>query len=175
MVATPPTSTGLPEKPPELSGMRRPATVSSSPDRKSEKETKQDKKRVHGLNLDQEDVELPVEFINAEVVMIIAKLIGRPVRVDRATEAGARAKFARACVEVDLTKPLLSQHKVEGITYLIQYEGLENICGECGLYNQTGHICKCTKKVGEEKEEDVSIVPETQDVDPTKGRVYGEW
>ncbi|CAL1369995.1 unnamed protein product [Linum trigynum] len=52
--------------------------------------------------------ELPVEFINAEAVMIIAKLIGRPVRVDRATEAGARAKFARACVEVNLTKPLLS-------------------------------------------------------------------
>ncbi|CAI0406612.1 unnamed protein product [Linum tenue] len=119
--------------------------------------------------------ELPVEFINAEAVMQIAGLIGRPVRVDRATELGARAKFARVCVEVDLTRPLLSQYKVEGITYLIQYEGLQNICGECGLYGDGGKECRCMKKSREVHEEDVSMVPETQEQDQTNGRVYGDW
>ncbi|CAI0406261.1 unnamed protein product [Linum tenue] len=53
--------------------------------------------------------ELPIEFINKEAVMKIAQFIGVPIRVDRATESGDRGKFARVCVEVDLTKPLLSQ------------------------------------------------------------------
>ncbi|CAI0457292.1 unnamed protein product [Linum tenue] len=51
--------------------------------------------------------ELPIEFINKEAVVRIAKAIGNPIRVDRATELGARGKFARVCVEVDLTQPLL--------------------------------------------------------------------
>ncbi|CAI0552044.1 unnamed protein product [Linum tenue] len=87
--------------------------------------------------------DLPMEFFNAEAVTIIAQLIGRPVRVDRATELGARGNYARVCVEVDLSRPLLSQYKVEGVTYLIQYEGLEDICGECGMYGSKTTSCKC--------------------------------
>ncbi|CAI0392741.1 unnamed protein product [Linum tenue] len=54
--------------------------------------------------------DLPIEFINKEAVMRIGALMGRPVKVDRATEEGARGNFARVCVEVDLTKPLLSTY-----------------------------------------------------------------
>ncbi|CAL1389095.1 unnamed protein product [Linum trigynum] len=118
--------------------------------------------------------DLPVEFINKEAVLLIADLIGRPVRVDRATEEGARAKFARVCVEVDLTRPLLSMYKVEGSTYLIQYEGLENICNECGRYGEAAKNCDCKRKAEVEVEE-VEMVPETQMTDPTEGKVYGEW
>ncbi|CAI0430336.1 unnamed protein product [Linum tenue] len=50
---------------------------------------------------------------------MIAQLIGKPVRVDRATELGDRGNYARVSVEVDLTRPLLSQYKVEGVTYII--------------------------------------------------------
>ncbi|CAL1402023.1 unnamed protein product [Linum trigynum] len=52
-------------------------------------------------------LEIPEEFFNREDVMHIAELIGDPIRVDRATELGARMKYAIVCVEVDLTKPLL--------------------------------------------------------------------
>ncbi|CAI0381495.1 unnamed protein product [Linum tenue] len=72
--------------------------------------------------------ELPIEFINKEAVMKIAEWLGRPVRVDRATELGARGKYARVFVEVDLTQSLLSQFKIEGVTYLVQYEGLDDLC-----------------------------------------------
>ncbi|CAI0396371.1 unnamed protein product [Linum tenue] len=120
--------------------------------------------------------ELPVEFVNREAVMRIAARIGKPIRVDRATEMGARAQFARVCVEIDLTRPLLSQYRIEGIKYLIQYEGLENICGECGTYGQPTESCDCRQESPVIVEEEVEMVPETQQIpDPTNGRIFGEW
>ncbi|CAN1222094.1 hypothetical protein LINGRAPRIM_LOCUS481 [Linum grandiflorum] len=42
--------------------------------------------------------DLPIEFYNPVAVKRIASRIGKPFRVDRATEEGARGKFARVCV-----------------------------------------------------------------------------
>ncbi|CAN1148245.1 hypothetical protein LINPERPRIM_LOCUS37974 [Linum perenne] len=39
--------------------------------------------------------------------------IGRTVRLDLATKEGPRCKYARVCVEIDLTKPLLSKYMIE--------------------------------------------------------------
>ncbi|CAI0538255.1 unnamed protein product [Linum tenue] len=50
------------------------------------------------------------------------------MQVDRATEEGARGEYARVCVQVDLTKPLLSKFKIDGNKYFIQYEELEKVC-----------------------------------------------
>ncbi|CAL1413621.1 unnamed protein product [Linum trigynum] len=52
--------------------------------------------------------DLPIELYHPEAVLRIAKKAGTPIRVDRATELGARGVFAHACIEVDLTRPLLS-------------------------------------------------------------------
>ncbi|CAI0626161.1 unnamed protein product, partial [Linum tenue] len=57
-------------------------------------------------------------------VMKIGNRIGKPIRVDHATSTGDRSDYARVCVQVDITKPLLSQFTIHGITYFIQYEGL---------------------------------------------------
>ncbi|CAI0377992.1 unnamed protein product [Linum tenue] len=80
--------------------------------------------------------DLPIEFINNEAAMKIGVMIGHSVWVDRATEIGARGNYARVCVEVDLTRPLLSRYKVEGVEYLIQYEGIENVCMDCREYEK---------------------------------------
>ncbi|CAI0624848.1 unnamed protein product [Linum tenue] len=119
--------------------------------------------------------DLPIEFFNVEAVTMIAELIGKPVRVDRATEMGARGNYARVSVEVDLTKPLLSKYKVEGITYIIQYEGLDNICGECGMFGQLQSTCSC-KHMGEEQSvEHVEEDREEPIASQTEGKIYGEW
>ncbi|CAI0428682.1 unnamed protein product [Linum tenue] len=118
--------------------------------------------------------ELPIEFINKEAVLCIAEAIGRPIRVDRATELGARGKYGRVCVEVDLTRPLLSQYKIEGITYLIQYEGLEKVCTNCGKYGKSTVDCQCLERMNESSDEGGEGVREAS-TDPTKGRTYGEW
>ncbi|CAL1356811.1 unnamed protein product [Linum trigynum] len=90
--------------------------------------------------------ELPIEFVNAEAVMRIGGLIGTPIK-----------------------------YKVEGITYLIQYKGLDNICGECGMYRKSTAKCTCQIMTSDINAEECEQVPETQQPDPTNGRIYGEW
>ncbi|CAI0551041.1 unnamed protein product [Linum tenue] len=46
--------------------------------------------------------------------MKIGQRIGKSIRVDHATSTGARSDYARVCVQVDITKPLLSQFTIHG-------------------------------------------------------------
>ncbi|CAN1120803.1 hypothetical protein LINPERHAP2_LOCUS416, partial [Linum perenne] len=52
---------------------------------------------------------LPIHYFNRLVVTRIENCIGKTVRLDLATEKGARARYARVCVEVDLSKLLLGK------------------------------------------------------------------
>ncbi|CAL1356026.1 unnamed protein product [Linum trigynum] len=113
--------------------------------------------------------DLPREFINREAVERIASKIGRPIRVDRATQTGDRGRFARVSVEVDLTKPLLSQYKIEGITYYVEFEGLHNICTECGRYGHSKKNCSTLFKAPAAEE-----VAQQQSI-PSPAPIYGEW
>ncbi|CAN1158501.1 hypothetical protein LINPERHAP2_LOCUS22176 [Linum perenne] len=75
----------------------------------------------------------------------IGNHIGRTIRLDLATAEGARARYARVCIEVDLSKPLLGKYVIEDRVYLIEYESLDNICYSCGMY---GHkVAGCSKIV----------------------------
>ncbi|CAN1187351.1 hypothetical protein LINPERHAP2_LOCUS38688, partial [Linum perenne] len=57
----------------------------------------------------------------------IVNCIGRTVRMDLATSEGARARYARFCVEVDLTKPLLGKYMIGNKILYVDYESLENM------------------------------------------------
>ncbi|CAI0453976.1 unnamed protein product [Linum tenue] len=113
---------------------------------------------------------LPREFINKEAVERIAEKIGKPVRVDRATQTGDRGKYARVNIEVDLTKPLLSKFKIEGLTYYVEYEGLHRICTECGKYGHTKATCPKLFKEPAPAQPDSQVAT---DKEPTS--TYGEW
>ncbi|CAN1136536.1 hypothetical protein LINPERHAP2_LOCUS9520 [Linum perenne] len=56
------------------------------------------------------------------------------VCLDISTEEGSRCRYARACVELDLTKPLLGKYMIEDRVFKIEYESLENVCFDCGGY-----------------------------------------
>ncbi|CAN1800486.1 hypothetical protein LINPERHAP1_LOCUS22551 [Linum perenne] len=43
----------------------------------------------------------------------IGNHIGKTIHLDLATEEGARARYARVCVEVDLARPLLGKYIIE--------------------------------------------------------------
>ncbi|CAN1162279.1 hypothetical protein LINPERPRIM_LOCUS1264 [Linum perenne] len=77
---------------------------------------------------------LPIQFFNRLAVERIGNHIGKTVRLDMATSEGARARYARVCVEVDLSRPLLGKYVIEDKVYLFEYESLDNICYSCGLY-----------------------------------------
>ncbi|CAN0829580.1 hypothetical protein LINGRAPRIM_LOCUS3002 [Linum grandiflorum] len=118
--------------------------------------------------------DLPIEFYNPVAVKRIASRIGKPFRVDRATEEGARGKFARVCIEVDLSKQLLPKYKVEGKTYLIVYKGFHKICTNCGLYGAPTHLCQC--RTPQATDPMISDTEEPQRAnDPSNGKDFGEW
>ncbi|CAN1155980.1 hypothetical protein LINPERHAP2_LOCUS20677 [Linum perenne] len=79
---------------------------------------------------------LPIHFFNQLAVTRIGNFIGKTVKTGLATSEGARARYARVCVEIDITKPLLGKYMIEDRTYLVEYESLENICRVCGFYGK---------------------------------------
>ncbi|CAN1164083.1 hypothetical protein LINPERPRIM_LOCUS32984 [Linum perenne] len=76
---------------------------------------------------------MPIHYFNNIAVTRIGNCIGKTVRLDLATETGARARYARVYVEVDLSKPLLGKYMIENRTFHVEYESLENICFTCGF------------------------------------------
>ncbi|CAN1168909.1 hypothetical protein LINPERHAP2_LOCUS28103 [Linum perenne] len=85
---------------------------------------------------------LPIHFFNQVAVTRIGNCIGKTVRLDLATSEGARARYARVCVEVDLSKPLLGKYMIDNRTFLVEYESLQNICTSCGFYGHKADGCK---------------------------------
>lgn len=88
--------------------------------------------RFPGLNL---------VYYDESFLLAMASAIGRPIKVDTNTLKVERGKFARVCVEVDLTMPVIGKIWVNGHWYKVQYEGLHLICTNCGCYGHLGRNC----------------------------------
>ncbi|KAM2304045.1 hypothetical protein ACFXTH_023791 [Malus domestica] len=86
-------------------------------------------------------VGLHIEWFNPEAMKRIGDLIGTTLRVDAHTASQVRGKYARVCVELDLTKPLISNVKVENCWYAVEYEGLHLVCFNCGCYGHRREQC----------------------------------
>ncbi|CAN1125950.1 hypothetical protein LINPERHAP2_LOCUS3150 [Linum perenne] len=85
---------------------------------------------------------IPFEYFDRTILQIIGDRIGRTVRIDHTTLEGSRGNFARICVEVDLSKPLLSKYRLRRRVRRIEYEGLHTICFTCGCYGHKDDACK---------------------------------
>ncbi|CAN1163182.1 hypothetical protein LINPERHAP2_LOCUS24893 [Linum perenne] len=102
----------------------------------------------------------------------IGNFIGKTVRLDLATEEGSRSRYARVCVELDLTKPLLGKYKIEDRVFKIEYESLENVFFDCGGYGHEKENCPelLTEHPSEKIETEPTVtVPEVEELDT------GEW
>jgi hypothetical protein len=67
------------------------------------------------------------------------------MKVDKNTQHQERGKYARLCVEVDLSKPLLEMFSIKGRTYKVGYEGLHLLCLSSGKF---GHYVEgCPTKI----------------------------
>ncbi|CAN1131081.1 hypothetical protein LINPERHAP2_LOCUS6195 [Linum perenne] len=71
----------------------------------------------------------------------IGNYIGKTVKIDLATSEGARARYARVCVEVDVSKPLLCKYTIDNRTLYVEYESLTNTCATCGFYGHKSDGC----------------------------------
>ncbi|CAN1131082.1 hypothetical protein LINPERHAP2_LOCUS6195 [Linum perenne] len=84
---------------------------------------------------------LPIHFFNKLAVSRIGNYIGKTVKIDLATSEGARARYARVCVEVDVSKPLLCKYTIDNRTLYVEYESLTNTCATCGFYGHKSDGC----------------------------------
>ncbi|XP_062014120.1 uncharacterized protein LOC133730576 [Rosa rugosa] len=84
---------------------------------------------------------LPVKFFKDYTVAKIGRVLGDVVKVDQVTIGQARGKFARVCIEVDLSKPLRPFVEVESVAYHVVYEGISMICFECGCFGHAKDKC----------------------------------
>lgn len=99
---------------------------------------------------------IPIEYYDSDFLMRLGERIGNPIKVDDATGAAARGFFARMCVEVDITKPLLPKFILRNKVRKIEYEGVHLICFNCGVYGHHQEKCpQLTMKNGIDGNDDM--------------------
>ncbi|KAL8158575.1 hypothetical protein V2J09_000112 [Rumex salicifolius] len=84
---------------------------------------------------------LSMVMYEESVLYGISAAIGNPVRIDLNTLTAARGKFARVCIEIDITQPFLGSIMVEGEKVYLEYEGLHTVCFRCGRYGHMVAAC----------------------------------
>ncbi|WOL19831.1 hypothetical protein Cni_G28633 [Canna indica] len=99
---------------------------------------------------------LPLQFLDQKILLQLAAVIGKPVKIDVFTLSGTREKYARVCVLLDLKKPIEQGLWVEAKgSYFFQtvaYENLLNICFNCGRIGHKEEQCSVGVRVDTDKE-----------------------
>lgn len=85
--------------------------------------------------------DLPLEYFDSNILFRVGEKIGKPIRIDSATTLISKGNFARLCMEVDITKPLLSKFWLRKKVRKIEYEGIHMVCFKCGIYGHNAGSC----------------------------------
>lgn len=85
--------------------------------------------------------ELPLEYYEKDALFTIAKKVGKPIKVDFATDTVARGRYARVCIELDLSKALVTKIWVAKAWQGIEYENLNLVCFQCGMIGHRKEQC----------------------------------
>lgn len=84
---------------------------------------------------------LPIELYTDKFLWRVGAKLGKMLKIDHLTSFQARGQFARICVEIDLSKKLVSKIEVLGHTLYLEYEGLRSICFHCGHFGHKMDQC----------------------------------
>ncbi|XP_061336694.1 uncharacterized protein LOC133283801 [Gastrolobium bilobum] len=84
---------------------------------------------------------VPQEYCEFPFLNQLGDVIGKVLKVDRTTSIGDRERFARVCIQVDLSKPLRGEYILDGCRKIVEYEGLFLICLKCGKYGHNAESC----------------------------------
>lgn len=106
---------------------------------------------------------LSVEYFDKKFLHRIGEKIRKVIRIDKNTESMDRGQYVRFCIEVDLSKPLLSKFRLNGRVWIIQYEGLRQICFKCGHLGHKDEQCPKFRVLnGEESSQNINSIVQTQ-------------
>ncbi|XP_061352346.1 uncharacterized protein LOC133297248 [Gastrolobium bilobum] len=129
----------------------------------------------------------PIEYANTKLIKGIVNWLGKFIKVDAATTSLSRGRFARICVELDLTKPLSAEYKLEGRIKQVEYEGLHLVCYSCGQYDHRSEMCPnkshtvnaepSQDQISKDQEEgvDTTMIPSFSSEDIDKDNSNGPW
>lgn len=67
--------------------------------------------------------------------------IGPVLHIDAHTVNGAKGRFARICVQINIDKPLINSIKIGKMVQSVQYEGLHLLCFSCGCIGHRKDSC----------------------------------
>ncbi|KAJ7962002.1 Zinc ion binding nucleic acid binding protein [Quillaja saponaria] len=84
---------------------------------------------------------IPIEYHDGQFLTNLSRRIGTPVKCDSTTSHADRVNFARVCIEVDLTKTLVSKYRQRKRVLYIEFERLHLVCFQCGKYGHTKETC----------------------------------
>ncbi|KAI9079857.1 hypothetical protein K1719_038103 [Acacia pycnantha] len=101
--------------------------------------------------------DLPIPLFDKKFLLNLGNSIGRAIRLDVRTTQKARRKFARMCVVLDLTKPLIPEFMVEGQTLSIVYESMGCLCTKCGMIGHRKEVCGVSHQKDAAREMDVEV------------------
>ncbi|ONK68087.1 uncharacterized protein A4U43_C05F7290 [Asparagus officinalis] len=116
---------------------------------------------------------LPVFLYEEGVLLQVAAGMGRPIKVDKKTLHANRGRYARVCVEMDLTKPLKGSVFINGNRYLVEDENLHSICFHCGRYGHFQPNCPTLPSNIEKKQKEAEACKD-QRIDPNRRTPAGE-
>lgn len=71
---------------------------------------------------------LPIEYYDPKLLHVIGYLARHTIKVDKNILQKERGKYARICVEVNISKMLLAMFSIKESIYKIEYEGLHMLC-----------------------------------------------
>ncbi|KAL8139505.1 hypothetical protein V2J09_005526 [Rumex salicifolius] len=84
---------------------------------------------------------LLVILYEEHIIFHIASTVGVLIKVDSQTLYANKGRFAKACIELNLSKPLKDSIIINGSRYLVEYEGLHAICFHCGRFEHFQPNC----------------------------------
>ena len=124
-------------------------------------------------------LELPIEFYDASVLREIGGAIGPVLRIDSYMASGTRGSYARLCLQIDLTKPLITTIRVGRLKQKVMYEGISLLCFSCGRIGHKVDSCphhiRPHTLVGDEASSSNTAEKQTPHHNDQNDHNYGEW
>ena len=90
--------------------------------------------------------ELPMELYELEVLKQICEAIRKVLRIDSHIAMEARGRYARLCIQLDVTKPLIDTVLIGKFEQPVVYEGIHKLCFSCGRLGHRKESCPFTIK-----------------------------
>ena len=95
---------------------------------------------------------VPMEFWTSEGLSYIGSAVGVPLYADSSTEACTRMNFARLCIEIDASKPLVHEFKLQTsssgttssprlVTVKVTYQWKPRMCSLCCVFGHSTSDC----------------------------------